>query len=453
MIRFDDALPAMANLVARTLGQDALMSGVVLRDSTGRLAFFSSNELDEATTVQLRNLIELELGAYARSDRPIASIGDFGVSNILSDPAIVTVQGGGCSLRLLDRRLAGADWLRFPSPASAPPSRFVFASIKGGVGRSTALVVTAAELAKQGLRVLVVDLDLEAPGLGAMLLDDGTLPEFGVLDALVENGISGIDDSFLADLVGPSALGGGTGRIDVMPVLGRRSLAHPADVLAKLARAYLEDIRSDGAVASILDQVCSLIDRVADPIRYDVILVDARAGLHETSASALLGLGAEVFLFGLDEPQTYQGFKILLAHLANFVAPGKPAEDWLNRFTIVQGKAPASSDKRAHFVEQCQQVFEDVGLKIRSAEASAAIPVEGSFSDIPWNDDAPDDEVLPREDQNWYEPLAILDDPRFRGFDPRRSPELLSEATYRSSFEQILNQVQSGFRSNSKGSS
>jgi hypothetical protein len=61
------------------------------------------------------------------------------------------------------------------------------------------------------LRILVVDLDLEAPGLGPMLLDEGTLPEFGVLDALVENGLAPLDETFLADLVGPSALAGGAG--------------------------------------------------------------------------------------------------------------------------------------------------------------------------------------------------------------------------------------------------
>ena len=40
-----------------------------------------------------------------------------------------------------------------------------FYSFKGGVGRSMALANAAVELAKRGRRVLVVDFDLEAPGL------------------------------------------------------------------------------------------------------------------------------------------------------------------------------------------------------------------------------------------------------------------------------------------------
>ena len=40
-----------------------------------------------------------------------------------------------------------------------------FYSFKGGVGRTMALVNTAVTLALRGRRVLVVDFDVEAPGL------------------------------------------------------------------------------------------------------------------------------------------------------------------------------------------------------------------------------------------------------------------------------------------------
>ena len=40
-----------------------------------------------------------------------------------------------------------------------------FYSFKGGVGRTMALVKTGVELASRGRKVLLVDFDLEAPGL------------------------------------------------------------------------------------------------------------------------------------------------------------------------------------------------------------------------------------------------------------------------------------------------
>jgi cellulose biosynthesis protein BcsQ len=80
----------------------------------------------------------------------------------------------------------------------------VFASHKGGVGRSTALAVTAAALSREGYNLIVIDLDLEAPGLGEMLLKE--LPSYGTLDFFVEAGVQDIDDDFLDNLVVPSPL-------------------------------------------------------------------------------------------------------------------------------------------------------------------------------------------------------------------------------------------------------
>src|SRR5438874_4179452 len=45
------------------------------------------------------------------------------------------------------------------------PYWVTFYSYKGGVGRTLSLVNSAAILAQQGRRVLLVDFDLEAPGL------------------------------------------------------------------------------------------------------------------------------------------------------------------------------------------------------------------------------------------------------------------------------------------------
>src|SRR5690606_11833904 len=76
-------------------------------------------------------------------------------------------------VRLIERRIVGQDWLQPPrEPLEGAPPVVVFASHKGGVGRSTALAVAAAAFSESGLNVLVIDLDLEAPGLGDMLLTE-----------------------------------------------------------------------------------------------------------------------------------------------------------------------------------------------------------------------------------------------------------------------------------------
>ena len=454
-IRFDDSLPKLASIVAETLGEKGLNSGVALRDSSGRLAFLSEIPLDASIKSKLAEQLSNGLGAYARKDRVVADSNDFGVEQVLADPTSLSVIAGDKVVRIVDRRLAGADWLRSPATAAPPPPRFVFVSLKGGVGRSTALAVAAAHLASSGRRVLTVDMDMEAPGLGAMLLDAGTVPEFGLIDALVENDLSGLDDEFLADLVGPSSLADRRGRIDVIPAFGQRSLNHPGDVLAKIARAYVEDVRPDGTVATLLDQVRSIVDRFSDPSRYDAILVDARAGLHETTAAAILGLGGEVFLFGLDEAQTFQGYSALFAHMARFSEQGATTPQWLDRITMVQGKAPRDIEGRASFVEKYHALVEQHAFQRAPTIQNIPVSLPGgtSFRDVPWDDDVRDQDVFDSSDFLERDPLAILDDNQFRLFDPIRNRTLLTEEIYRASYGVFLDRLIEAFPERTEGQS
>lgn len=57
-----------------------------------------------------------------------------------------------------------------------------FYSYKGGVGRTLALMNSAVELATSGQRVLVVDFDLEAPGLHTYSLPQPRVPSKGLVD-------------------------------------------------------------------------------------------------------------------------------------------------------------------------------------------------------------------------------------------------------------------------------
>src|SRR5687767_7559444 len=61
-----------------------------------------------------------------------------------------------------------------------------FYSFKGGVGRSMALVNAGAQLAKKGKKVLLVDFDLEAPGLTTFALKRPQDPVPGIVDYVHE---------------------------------------------------------------------------------------------------------------------------------------------------------------------------------------------------------------------------------------------------------------------------
>lgn len=224
-----------------------------------------------------------------------------------------------------------------------------------------------------------------------------------------------------------------------MPAFGRRAMQHPSDILAKIARVYTEDIDAQGKAHSFRSQVEELINRFSDPDRYDAILVDARAGLHESTAAAFLGLGAEVLLFGLDEPQTFQGFKALFGHLSRFVETHDATPpDWLTRLTLVQGKAPLAVEERETFGERCRQIAAETGLIGAEVMPNAvAVPAE-PFGNVPWDETISDDTLFAESEGCLDATVYVLDDGNYRSFDPFRRRDLLSETRYAATYESLL---------------
>lgn len=425
---YDDALPRFAALVAAHLGPEALHDHIFLRDAVGRLTLVlrgpspeqryersALNALSEAARATLGNYVD-ELVWSTPADLFDLSLGDaqVGLWERLENGAV----------RVLERRLVGADWLSPPHPPmkGAPPI-VVFASHKGGVGRSTALVVAAAELAGRGRNVLALDLDLEAPGLGALLLPDDQRPHFGALDFFVENGLRPIDDLFVDRLYGVSALTSGRGLVHVIPAIGTRSLQSPQNILGKVSRAYLEDPTPTGP-QSFLAQTRDLLTRVTSRHSYDVVLVDTRAGLHESTAAALLGLGAHVLLFGVDTPQTFEGYRFLLAHLTRFIAPEIP-DDWRWRLQFVHAKAAADPKRWRSFddrtYELCQAHLYDADEPGDSSDERFVF--------------APDDPDAP------HNAWRILGDSQFAEFDPPRRSDQLQEPVYARTFGSFLHEL------------
>ncbi|MBK9643792.1 MAG: tyrosine-protein kinase family protein [Deltaproteobacteria bacterium] len=66
-----------------------------------------------------------------------------------------------------------------------------FYSFKGGVGRSTAAAITALLMAREGRRILLVDLDLEAPGLEGYFGFTNDQVQGGMVDLLLEQAAMG----------------------------------------------------------------------------------------------------------------------------------------------------------------------------------------------------------------------------------------------------------------------
>lgn len=425
MLLFDDTLPALAECIAAELGPEVLSQGVVLRDASGRLAFFAAREIPADILVSVRGKVEDLLGSYARQDRVVVDSAAPGAAGILADPTAQTMEVAGHAVRYVDRRVVGADWLEGPDQPVAAPPRFVFASLKGGVGRSTAISVLAADRARMGHNVLVVDMDLEAPGVGAMLLDRERSPQLGSLDYLVESSLRDLDAPELDDFVGTSGLTAGSGLVDVVPVAGTRTGDHPLNYMSKLARAMTEQIRSDGESLSLRRRLRLMVDRFAGRRPYDLILIDARAGMAELAAGPVLGLGAAtVFLFATAQQQSVEGYRYLFAHLSTLVVGS--VSPW-RQLQMVHAKATLNDESHRWLSDQFWDLFSEYLYE----------EVEG----LEGFNYAADDPEAP------HSPIPIPLDTLFVDWDPVSKPSALTAGHYEASFGPLLGAVTAGMGS------
>ncbi len=456
-ILFDDALPNLVDLLKKERGNEFVEQGTFLRDADGRLTFFSrhtANQDPERThiagqgdkaqynaefhgiaSIPLAQKIIDALGSYARADRPIVYSDENGLSPLLDSPDCLPLLVNDVFCQLIDRRIVGAGWLTAPKEALLSTPRIVFASLKGGVGRSTALTITAADLARRNLNVLVIDLDLEAPGLGHLLLEGDRAPDYGVIDFLVENGMGGVAYDQLNSFVGTSQLtAGGGGRVDVVPAIGRRSAQYPENILPKLSRAMLEDVGDDGSI-SVGQQISGMIDQLTSHGTYDVVLIDSRAGLAELTAPAITGLGATVLLFGTAQTQTIEGYRALFAALRLLAQRDRArggSANWRLSLRPVYAKASLNNNKAQQFRYDFFDLYSEYLYDAEQPEIieRTNAPASGlRFSR--------EDTVAP----HW--PLMIPFNPAFVDFDPTREADQLTTQFYQQSFGPFLNAIDS----------
>lgn len=420
---FDDSFQALVEEVRRVLGDDALDRAVIHREAAGSLAFFYDGELPPEKAEALEKALRERLGRYARPDLLVADRRDPVVEQVLDEtPRQWLPPYGERRIRYIDRRIIGVDWLAGPPAEEAHVSRrFVFASLKGGVGRTTALCIAATDLARQGKNVLVVDLDLEAPGVGALLLGEDDLPRLGAIDYLVESTVAELDElSVLSpDLVAPSVhTRPESGRIDVVPAFG--SATKPENYLGKLARALL-DIGPEGIALPVRVKIRRLLDALTTGKSYDAVLIDARAGLGELAAGPLLGLGATVLLFGTAQRQTLQDYRLLFAHLASMVEPAPEAGSPWDNLRVVLAKAAPDARQNRWFLEELYALFQEYIYEEQDG-------LEG------FNFRA-DDPAAP------HYPVPIAMNPLFADWDPTRRPDDLTRQFYESSFRPFLDEL------------
>jgi len=271
------------------------------------------------------------------------------------------------------RMLPAWQWIE-PKPLLArdearPCPLVAFYSFKGGMGRTTALSLFALSRAMQGDNVVVVDCDLDAPGLGSILAPDSQ-PPYGVVDYLVESPVLGkrpdelSDYSYLVDLGAQRT----AGSLRVFPS-GRLD----ENYLGKMARLDFET--DETAPRGERHPLEELLVQIRESLKPDWILVDSRTGFSETAGMLLSGICDFHVLFGVQSEQSWDGLTYAIRKLgAQRVERGFSQADAL----LVHAMVPELQKKEDKdgllegFAERSRDVFSEQYYSALEAERDEA---------------------------------------------------------------------------------
>lgn len=309
MMTFDQTLPTVQEALAPHKALISRIQPVIVnRDLNGRVRLIVSAkvEQDSDASAALRAIAQEladQLGVHAYPAAQMILFED-DITTVLADAPGFALEGiEGATV--VDRLATEGRWANI-SPVSDGVPRTVFFSIKGGVGRSTAMAASAWSLAQSGKRVLVLDLDLESPGLSSGLLPPEKRPTYGITDWLVED-LVGNGAAVFEDMVATSELAH-DGEIYVVPAHG----SDPGEYIAKLGRVWMPKINEQGTQEGWSQRLTRLLDQLEQRWQPDIILIDSRSGIDEVASSCVTDLGAGlVLLFAIDGEQTWFGYRIL----------------------------------------------------------------------------------------------------------------------------------------------
>jgi len=198
---------------------------------------------------------------------------------------------------------------QYPEPQHEPqiPRTVTFYSFKGGVGRTTALTHVASILAMRGLKVVAVDLDLEAPGLSTAF-NLKPQPKYGIVDYFYERSYlpEGVEPSIsIAEIFGEVRVPNATGRLFVVPA-GCLNLDYVSKVDDLQATTIIDGNKSLWSIFK---------EQIKEQLNPDILLVDSRTGINQWGALSLIQAADEAIIFLFPNEQNKQGIELLLQSL------------------------------------------------------------------------------------------------------------------------------------------
>lgn len=217
-----------------------------------------------------------------------------------------------------------------------------FYSYKGGVGRTIALIQTAYSLAQAGKRVLMLDLDIEAPSLHNLfadnLEDEYSGVEYGIVDYLYRTVVQKQEDVPIENMICHLERQDVEGDLFLIPALKTMN----SDYIYQIGRLQTEQIQERNAFETIIDYVRAEFD-------IDVVLIDTRAGFNQWGSLSLLSLSNQIIFVAYPNAENIEGLNVAL-HVLNNI--GK------KRYAVAMSKIVRTEEG----LERARQLFEKINV-------------------------------------------------------------------------------------------
>lgn len=290
----------------------------------------------------------------------------------------------------------------------------------------------ARRLADDGKIVLVVDLDLESPGVGPLLLAGGNLCRHGIVDHLVESALGNADGLNIVARSGYEPLN--QGELWIAPARGAGSDGVPNGYVDKLNRVYAdaEGGRFADRLAATV-RACELAVGHSDSGRRpDVVLLDSRAGIHDVAAVAISHLCDFALLFGADNAQTWAGYDDLFEAWA---ASGQAARI-REKLRMVASMVPDSAHHSMHdylksFRANSHTAFAVLYDELPPGSASCVADINQRYAYAP---DLEDDSAP-------HHAVPILFEPGLVGMNVPNSPDWQERPFVQAAYRDFLDTV------------
>jgi MinD-like ATPase involved in chromosome partitioning or flagellar assembly len=228
-----------------------------------------------------------------------------------------------------------------PLPLGTPPL-MAFYSFKGGVGRTTHLMglTRAASEKSKPIRLLLIDADLEAPGITSLLRaeKDFGLPTFSLIDFLALAHTEPEYDAPAAINLAADRIAGQTLRVHT-PQGSVEHLVLPA--FRDDAQSIHLDIRPEHLVQVPSDawRLVMLLGLLGSKLAVDGILIDLRAGLSELAGPILFDPRVHRVLVTTPSVQSVDGTVLILQQLRK-VAPPLERDDLTDPTVVLSFVTP-----------------------------------------------------------------------------------------------------------------